>query len=267
MTLLPPQLSPEEIATQKLASEREAALIARHVAEIMKTHGPPPLIIGEDPKDFGRVLVKLVRARCSNNDAFLQNDIWDMAVANLMDKRYDRASSLVLNRRIRKNLDFQKQRPKQKLAEVSNNATPYEDRDDRSAEERRKDKLRNVIEDTPREVGHLLDQATLEEANACAFEEALPVLTAIDDLKTRNFFRRNVSRQMWGERRPAYIPPLAIIEHRLHFERAEESRREWLLDDMAQEQAEKEAQKQAQGAKPEEQQDLPTVSAPKLEQP
>src|SRR5947209_6317713 len=111
-------LSPDEVSTEQQARQRTQRLVAYHVTEIMKTHGPPPLIIGEDPKDFERVLVKLVSARCSNNDVFLHMDVWDMAVAILLDKRYDRASSRVLNRRIRENLEFQERRPKQKLIQA-----------------------------------------------------------------------------------------------------------------------------------------------------
>src|SRR3954463_2612021 len=111
-------ISADEVSTEQQARQRTERLIAYHVSEIMKTYGPPPLIIGEDPKDFQRALVKLVSARCSNNDVFLHMDVWDMAIAILLDKRYDRASSRVLNRRIRENLEFQQTRPKQKLLQA-----------------------------------------------------------------------------------------------------------------------------------------------------
>src|SRR4249919_81596 len=109
MTLLP-----EEVATQKASSENEARLVTNFVAKIKETFGPPPIVIGENPKDFDRILAELVRARCSN-DIFIQMDVWDIAVAIWHDKRYNRASKLVLDRKIRENLDFQKQRPQRKL--------------------------------------------------------------------------------------------------------------------------------------------------------
>lgn len=256
--------SSEEIATQKLASEKEARLVAHFVAVIMKTHGPPPLTITEDPKDFERILIAVVRIRCPN-DPLLQLDAWDIAVAILLDKRYNRASTGVLNRKICENLEFQEKRAQEKTKQAAAQAAPRNGHrdDDRSVTDKRKEQLQHVIEETPREVGLLLDRVTMEVANSRAFEQALPVLTGIDDLKTRNFFRRNVSVQSFRERRPAYIPPLSHIQHKLDSQRQEEDRREWMEELDAQEQAEK----AAQAAKPAGRTDLPTVSAPKLGKP
>jgi hypothetical protein len=254
-------LSPDEVATRKRADENEARLVAHYAAKIKKTHGPPPLTITESPEDFERILSAVIRIRCPEDD-LLQLDAWDIAVAILLDKRYNRASTGILNRKICENLDFQEKRAQEKSKQANARSETHGDPQDanRSPTDKRKEQLQHVIEETPREVGQRLDQATLEVANSRGFEQALPGLTAIDDLKTRNFFRRNVSVQSLRERRPAYIPPLSHIQHKLDSQRQEEDRRAWLKELDAQEQAEKEAQ----AAKPASSQDLPTVSAPKL---
>ena len=61
-------LSPEEVATRKLAAEKEARLVAHYVTEIMKTHGPPPLTITESPEDFKRILTAVIRIRWSRRN-------------------------------------------------------------------------------------------------------------------------------------------------------------------------------------------------------
>jgi hypothetical protein len=255
-------MTPEEIAELTQASKNEARLIAHHVAEIMKAFGPPPISIGEDPRDFERLLVKIIRARCAD-DAFLQLDVWDITVSIWLDKRYNRASTWVLDRQIRENLEFQKQRAEQKTIDVgrSDEAAEHRQKADRSAGEKRKAELQSVIKQTPQEVEILLDQAAAEEANARAFEQALPVLTAIDDLKTRNFFRRNVSIQTWRERRPGYLPPLSHAEFLLKTKREEEDRVAWTAEFLEQQRADQ-AAKLASAANPPK--DLPTVPSPGL---
>jgi hypothetical protein len=258
-------LSPEEVATQKRAAEKEARLVAHYKAEIMKTHGPAPLLITENAGDFERILMAVIRIRCPN-DPLLQLDAWDIAVAIHLDKRYNRASTGVLNRKICEILDLQEKRAKEKetAKQARAQAAPRNGReDDRSVTDKRKQQLQHVIEETPREVGGLLDQVAIEVATSEAFAQALPVLTGIDDLKTRNFFRRNVSVQSLRERRPAYIPPLSHIQHKLDSQREEENRAAWMKELGAQEHAEQ----TAQAAKPAERQHLPTVSAPKLGNP
>lgn len=255
-------LSPEEVAIQKRGAEKEARLVAHYVAEIMKTHGPAPILITESAADFERILIAVIRIRCPN-DPLLQLDAWDIAVAILLDKRYNRATTGVLNRKICENLDFQEKRAKEKATQAPAQAAPRNGRpDDQSVTDKRKEQLQHIVEETPREVGQLLDQVTVEVANSKAFEQAMPVLTGIDDLKTRNFFRRNVSIQSLREHRPAYIPPLSLIQHKLNSQWEAENRAAWLKELDAQE-----AEQTAQAAKPAERQDLPTVSAPKLGKP
>ena len=254
-------LLPDEIATEKASREREGRLVAHFVAKIKETFGPPPLVDGENPKEFDRILAELVRARCPT-DVFIQMDAWDIAVAIWLDKRYNRASKLVLDRKIGENVEFQRQRSQQKFIQADNDAQ----RNDGSANDQRvpeklKGELPADIEKTPQEI--LVAESATEEANALAFERAMPLLTDLDDLKTRNFFRRNVSRQMWAERRPGFIPPLAIILHKLNSEIQAEDQRAW-LDELRAEEMRKQNDRTEKPAK---QPHLPTVPAPGLGNP
>ena len=255
-------LLPYEVSTEKLAREKEAHLVAHYVAKIMKTFGPAPIVKGENLEDFERILTELVRARCPG-DFFIQLDVWDIAVEIWYDKRYNRASKQVLDRKIRENLDFQKQRPQHKLNQADDNA-PRDDggADDRSAEEKQKDELQNVIQGTPRQVETPLDQAAAEEANARAFEQAMPLLKDIDDLKTRSFFRRNVSRNR-GKNVDRHISRRSpSFNAYWNLEIQAEDQRAWVAEFLAED-----AAKKARTAKPPEQTDLPAVPPPELGNP
>jgi hypothetical protein len=92
-------------------------------------------------------------------------------------------------------------------------------------------------------------------------------LTAIDDLKSRNFFRRTAAVASLQDRRPGYIPPVSLIQDKLDHERQRQDQAEWIIEDLKREQAEKEAEAAKEAAKSGQRSDLPTVAAPKIERP
>ena len=216
--LVPPTFTPDEARTQANVKAKELAVVQGLATEIKNMFGPPPILSSEDPKAFDRVLFALIRARCPS-DVILKMCVWDIAVGTWHMSRIERVMKQTVDAKVRQLLKLQKdqlerqvQQKAERIAAAKSEAAATADL---TPDEKRNDKLDRIIEETVPEVDALIANADAEAIHAQAFQVEMPFIIALDEMKTRNFFRRNATLQSWASHRDRGLhTPLSIIQHR-----------------------------------------------------
>jgi hypothetical protein len=259
---IPPTMTPEKIARETDARADEHALLGRIVRDIKQMFGPPPIVLGEDPKDFDRILFGLVRTR--HPDDFRHKlYIWDIATEVLLGRRLDRVCQLTLDRKLRKIVHLQKARAKveaqrkKEKQDAAESRAEFESAADFTAAEKRIDQLATIIEETPDDVDGVLDRAALQAEIDRAFQQDMPFHIGLDDMKSRSYFRRNISIEMWQTHRLRFTSPLTLIQQREEDRIRRQDEQSW-RDEMI---ADMKASQLAQTESPSTQPDQPPVVA------
>ena len=164
-------------------------ITAYMVADIKTTFGPGPALASEDPKLYDRILFDVVRARWPRD--FIQRMLCrDIANAIWIDLRLDRHTRYTYDSRLIENRQ-QKRLPHRgglNQAEIND---------------------------------QVLDPASEGTLQGQTFAGLAKYLLILDELRSTNFYRRNVSLQLSQEYRPTSMPRPAYMERKEHLERAE----------------------------------------------
>src|SRR3954449_826760 len=99
--------SPNEASRPPTMKEKELALLRQAMEDLKRLFGQPPTALGENLADFDRILLDLLRVRCSN-DFLLKLHTWNIAIEVWGQRRLERVKQLALNRRLRQIVQVQK---------------------------------------------------------------------------------------------------------------------------------------------------------------
>ena len=156
---------------------------AYYVVDIKDLFGPPPVLTTENPQAFDRILLDLVRSRWPQD--FIQKMlVWDIANQVWLDMRYDRHTRYTLERGAQS--DFQSLPPR---LQGSDNRT-------------------QIASALPPD----FERMGPDEVEGEAFRDSIHYLQKIDEMKTTNFCRRNVSLQIWRGYNCSSIQPAYVVK-------------------------------------------------------
>jgi hypothetical protein len=215
--------------------KREIAETRRIVERLKELFGPPPLIDGENPEDFDRILFGVVRARCPA-DFLLQMHAWDSASEIWNGLRLERYSRRIVENTVRRNQKLQEKRSQlveqkqsRQEAGISHHANIESD-SGLTDNEKRMSKLEDVVENVVPAVDEILNRAVLEEENARAFQQVIDSMVKIDDLKSKSFSRRNYSIEMLMTYRRVTAQLYTMLEDERYRRLREEDKEAWLVE-------------------------------------
>jgi hypothetical protein len=191
-------MTPEE-------KEDELALTtACIVADIKTSFGAFPVLRGEDASRYDRILFDVVRGYWPSD--FIGRMLCrDIANAVWFELRFDRHTQFSYDNLLLEKIELQKKRlGQQGLIQTK----PTDD-----------EQFVGPSEPTGNELVRI-DRAEEEEVPGQTFHELAGYWRVLDDLKSTNFYRRNVSLQLMREHRPRSVLP-AYMVRKEHIQRAE----------------------------------------------
>jgi len=241
----------DEKARRALVKADKDRLIIYLGNEIIKMFGPPPIVRGESRNDFLRILYGVISDKCPKHNLDKMH-VWDIATSIFLGRRLDLVTRKALDRRIEEELKVQKQRRKDRAKQAENKKEADEalaeikSAPDLTAAQKREDELTMVVDSTVQDTEKLMDRAEAEAAHAKAFEQAMPFMRNLDDMKSRNFFRRNISIEMWLTKKPVILPAVTALQLEQDSRFYREYQRDWMDQMFAADQQSEEAQPQGQ---------------------